>query len=107
MRTSRENEDLKENGVPPDIINAFDNTEDLVKHISDEGLEELNYSTMDDDNSKITSLGIQLEMFNRNAEIFRVIVCPDLLTDNDIFMKVIMGMGDVFKENFPHLIGNN
>ena len=81
--------------------------QDCEKVFSDEGLEELNYSTMDDDNSKITSLGIQLEMFNRNAEIFRVIVCPDLLTDNDIFMKVIMGMGDVFKENFPHLIRIN
>ena len=107
MRTSKDNEDLFESGVPLDIISAFDNTEDLVRHISDEGCDELNFSTIDDDNSMITSLGIQLEMFNRNSEIFRVIVCPDLLTDNDIFMRVIMGMGDVFKENFPHLIRNN
>ena len=47
MRTSKDNEDLFESEVPLDIINAFDNTEDLVRHISDEGCDELNFSTME------------------------------------------------------------
>ena len=107
MRTSRDNEDLLERGVPPDIINAFDNTEDLVRHISEDGCEELNFSTMDKDNSIITSLGIQLEMFNRNAEIFRVIVCPDIFSDNDIFRRHILLMSEDIQKNYPYLISDN
>jgi hypothetical protein len=72
---------------PPEwVFNSFDNIEDVIRHITDEGLDELNF---DKDQVVITRLGIVLTLTNRHDKPFKVIVCPDILSDDDYMRRVL------------------
>jgi hypothetical protein len=72
---------------PPEwVFNSFDNIEDVIRHITDEGLDELNF---DKDQVVITRLGIVLTLTNRHDKPFRVFVCPDILSDDDLMRRVL------------------
>ena len=76
---------------PPEwVFNSFDNIEDVLRHITDEGLDELNH---DKDQTVITRLGVQLTFTNRNNKPFKVIVCPDMLSDDDNMRQVLYSYG--------------
>ena len=91
------------NEIPPNVANAFNNTEDLLRNISDEGLRELNFSAKDRDKTHITVFGIEMKMRNRDSEIFKVIVCPVSFSDSDVFRRVILDSGESIKKNFPNI----
>ncbi len=96
-----------EEGLPEFVENGFDNVEDILTHITDEGLVELDYSCGNENTSKkthITSLGIIIEMTNRNNKPFWVVVCPEEISNTDDFRRRIYWMGKRIGERFPELI---
>ena len=89
--------------IPKSVLNAFDNTEDVLKHITDDGLDELNHEM---EKCRILNLGIELNFTNRNNIPFKVIVCPDMLTDDDNMRRKLYESGKSIEKNFPHIAGN-
>jgi|TARA_B100002003_G_C13844145_1_gene414137 hypothetical protein len=89
--------------MPKSVLNAFDNTEDVLKHITDDGLDELNHEM---EKCRILNLGIELNFTNRNNIPFKVIVCPDMLTDDDNMRRKLYESGKSIEKNFPHIAGN-
>jgi len=89
--------------IPKSVLNAFDNTEDVLKHITDDGLDELNHEMKE---CRILNLGIELTFTNRNNKPFRVIFCPDVLTNDDNMRRVLYEKGKSVEKNFPHIAGN-
>jgi len=90
--------------IPESVRNSFDNTEDVLKHITDDGLDELNHESLKE--CRILNLGIELTFTNRNNKPFRVIFCPDVLTDDDNMRRVLYRSGKSIEKNYPHLAGN-
>ena len=87
---------------PPEwVFNSFDNLEDVLKHITDEGLEELNYKKME---VQILLLGVELTFTNRNNKQFKVIVCHDELSCDDNMRRSLYECGKGIEENFPHIV---
>ena len=66
--------------IPEDVKNTFENLEDILKHITDEGLDELNFKK---DNVELLdkeegrTKGLVLTLTNRKNNSFKVIVCVD------------------------------
>ena len=89
--------------IPKSVLNAFDNTEDVLKHITDDGLDELNHEM---EKCRILNLGIELNFTDRNNIPFKVIVCPDMLTDDDNMRRKLYESGKSIEKNFPHIAGN-
>ena len=75
--------------VPNSVLTAFDNTEDVLKWITDEGLEELCQSKNLAEVSELTPLGIELSYTNRRNKSFKVIVRPDDTLQKDMYEKVM------------------
>ena len=74
-----------------------------LKHITDDGLDELNHEMK---KCRILGLGIELRFTNRNNNPFKVIVCPDVLTNDDNMRRVLYEKGKSVEKNFPHIAGN-
>ena len=66
--------------IPEDVNNTFENLEDILKHITDEGLDELNFKK---DNVELLdkeegrTKGLVLTLTNRKNNSFKVIVYVD------------------------------
>jgi hypothetical protein len=90
--------------IPKTVLNAFDNTEDVLEHITDDGLDALNHESMKE--CRILNLGIELTFTNRNNKPFRVIFCPDVLTNDDNMRRTLYVSGKSIEKNYPHIAGN-
>lgn len=89
--------------IPEWIRNSFDNTEDVLEHITDDGLDELNHEMKE---CRILNLGIELTFTNRNNKPFRVIFCPDVLTNDNNMRRTLYESGKSIEKNYPHITGN-
>ncbi len=90
--------------MPPQIDEAFDNTEDLLSNLTDKGYEGYFKDKQGLlNNTKVTRLGVMLNLKNEQDKPYSVIVTPSHLTDKDEFRKTILVMADGIKKNFPHL----
>ena len=90
--------------IPPEIDEAFDNSYDLLSNLTDKGFE--GYFKDKQrllNNTKVTRLGVMLNLKNEQDKPYSVIVTPSHLTDVDEFRKSILVMADGIKKNFPHL----
>ena len=82
--------------IPEDVKNTFENLEDILKHITDEGLDELNFKKMNVellDKEEGRTKGLVLTLTNRKNNSFKVIVCPDMLSDDDNMRRVLYSYG--------------
>jgi len=90
MKNAIKNRDL----VKDEVFNSYDNFEDLLNTIDDDGL----MSLMPDgdstifDSTHITRLGVMAELKNRDGKNFKVIICPDSMTKVKL-QKTIIEMG--------------
>jgi hypothetical protein len=90
--------------TPQEILEAFDNTEDLLSNLTDKGYDGYFKDKQGLlDNTKVTRLGVMLNLKNEQNKPYSVIVTPSYLTDVDEFRKSILEMADGIKRNFPHL----
>ena len=90
--------------VKAEIDEAFDNTEDLLSNLTDKGYDGYFKDKQGLlDNTKVTRLGVMLNLKNEQNKPYSVIVTPSYLTDVDEFRKSILEMADGIKRNFPHL----
>jgi hypothetical protein len=90
--------------IPPEIDEAFDNSYDLLSNLTDKGFEGYFKDKQGLlNNTKVTRLGVMLNLKNEQDKPYSVIVTPSHLTDVDEFRKSILVMADGIKKNFPHL----
>ena len=81
------------------VFNSYDNLEDILNVITDDGLDELNFHK---DTTKITKLGVIVTLKNRDGKDFKVIVCPDniAMPQNG---KVSLDMKTLFGKNLTDI----
>ena len=94
-------------GPPEWVYNSFNNVEDILHVITDEGLKKLDYKVSNynmKNKTDITQMGVVITLRNRNNNPFKVVVCPDYLSEDDNFRNVLYKMGKGVEENFPHRI---
>ena len=100
-------EQVKVNRVPEFVENSFNNYEEILAHITDQGLVSLDISSdekgMHMDNVQITSLGIRTKLKKRNGDAFHIIVCPDYLSDINELRKELVDMGKNIQRQFSNL----
>ena len=96
------NNEVPKNKVPKFVDNAFNNIEDILKAMTDEGLINLDFNARDMDKVKITQLGVQITLKNREGKNFKVIVCPDSYDDEKI-KETIMNMGLAIAEQYKKI----
>ena len=87
-------EQTEVNSIPEFVENSFRNYEEILAHITDQGLVSLDISSdekgMHMNNVQITSLGIRAGSKKRNGDTFHIIVCPDYLSDmNELRRKIV------------------
>jgi hypothetical protein len=96
------NNEVPKNKVPKFVDNAFNNIEDILKAMTDEGLINLDFNARDMDKVKITQLGVQITLKNREGKDFKVFVCPDSYDDKKI-KETIMNMGLAIAEQYKKI----
>jgi hypothetical protein len=82
--------------MPAYIDNAFDNLEDVMHAMSDEGLQDLNVLENKFSKVKITRFGVLVEMRNRDEKPFSVLVMDD--ADMNTFRKRITTSAKAMKK---------
>jgi len=90
------------NEVPDFVEKSFCNLEDILRHLTDEGLESLQFDATQMDKVQVTQFGIKCEMENRYGDGFSVLVMDD--DDTDKFRLRILECAEGIRRNFPHLV---
>jgi len=87
------------------INNAFSNCEEVISSLYEESLIDFDIKGKDDlmKNTRITLLGVEVRLKNKNNQKFNMIVMPDYLSDRDELRKLILTMSDAIRQNFPEL----
>jgi len=100
-------EQTEVNKIPEFVENSFDNYEEILAHITDQGLVSLDISSkekgMHMNNLQITSLGIRAGLKKRNGDTFHIIVCPDYLSDINELRREIVDMSKSIQQQFSDL----
>jgi len=90
------------NELPDFVYKSFNNLEDILRHLTDEGLESLQFNATQMDKYHITQFGIKCEMKNRHGDGFSVLVMDD--DDADKFRLQILEGAEGIRRNFPNLV---
>lgn len=100
-------EQTEVNKIPEFVENSFDNYEEILTYITDQGLVSLDISSdergMHMDNVQITDLGIRAGLKKRNGDTFHIIVCPDYLSDINELRRKIVDMSKSIQQQFSDL----
>ena len=95
---------MKNNKIPKQVDDAFENMNDLLSKLSDRGYDSY-FKDKDDlmNKTQITHLGILVKVKDKQNKPYEIIVTPSHLTDADEFRKKIVFMAEGIKKNFPNL----
>ena len=96
---------IKNNKIPKQLDEAFDNMNDLLSKLTPKGL----YSYFEDkedamNKTRFTSFGVEVNVKDKKDTPYKIIVTPSHLTDDDEMRKLILYMAESIKENFPELL---
>ena len=90
------------NVIPDFVEKSLCNLEDIVRSLTDEGLESLQFDATRMDKFQVTQFGIKCEMENRYGDRFSVLVMDD--DDTNKFRLRILECAEEIRRNFPHLV---